>query len=65
MKRNIVICCEAMLRAIGHRDVVVTAEGMSDLFSVTIRERSGNRINNCPWCGTELPFPYQEGDDEN
>jgi len=60
MKRNIVICCEAMLRAIGHRDVVVTAESVGGPFNVTIRERSGNRINNCPWCGTELPFKYEE-----
>jgi len=61
MKHNIVICCEAMLRAIGHRDVVVTTEYVhKTALSVTIRERSGNRINNCPWCGTELPFPCEE-----
>ena len=65
MKHNIIICCEMMLRAIGNKDVVVTTEGVGptysqSVFKVTIRERSGNRIECCPWCATELPFPYEE-----
>lgn len=67
MKKNIVICCEAMLKAIANRDVVPTWNwhGVGPIASelsigVSIRERSGNAIKRCPWCGKPLPFPYEE-----
>lgn len=65
MKKDIVICCEAMLKAIANRDVVPTWNWTvgtpKDLvIGVTIRERSGSAIKNCPWCSKELPFPYEE-----
>lgn len=63
MKHNIIICCETMLRAIGNRDVVVTTNNIEKGFVVTIRERTGNRIELCPWCSTKLPFPYEEMND--
>lgn len=72
MKRKIEICCEAMLKAIANRDVVPTfnwrAPNLTETqprhgelsIGVSIRERSGNAMDCCPWCGTELPFPYEE-----
>jgi len=67
VKRNIKVCCDAMLRAIGHRDVVVTEEysriSNKFPFKLTIRERSGTAINCCPWCGGKLPFEHEEEND--
>lgn len=63
MKKNIVICCETMLKAIANRDVALTWkwDASSELsIGVSIRERSGNAMKHCPWCGKYLPFPYGE-----
>jgi len=67
VKKNIKVCCDAMLRAIGNRDVVVIEEysriSNKFPFKLTIRERSGTAINNCPWCSAKLPFEYEEDKD--
>jgi len=63
MKKNIIVCCEAMLKAITNRDVVPTWNwgAPNELtIGISIRERSGNAIKSCPWCSKELPFPYEE-----
>lgn len=68
MKHGITICCEAMLKAIANRDVVPTwnwsAGTPKELFiGIAIRERSGNAMTNCPWCGDKLPFKFDEEKD--
>ena len=64
MKKNIVVCCQAMDEARIAKDIQIIES--DDPFTVVLLHRanqlSGQRscISFCPWCGKELPFPCEE-----
>lgn len=66
MKKNIVVCCEGMDEA--RIDKYIKTEDSEDPYTVILLHNtySGNTqrstIKFCPWCGEELPFPYEEAE---
>ncbi|HUW95971.1 MAG TPA: hypothetical protein VMW58_09290 [Anaerolineae bacterium] len=63
MKENIVVCCEDMFRAFGrglrYQDHV---DSFGEVHRGVSLEASppGPQFEYCPFCGKELPFPYEE-----
>ena len=60
MKKNIVVCCEAMQERIENH--MVYGVWPYEPAVPQLRQSSGGqiKITHCPWCGKELPFPYEE-----
>lgn len=62
MKKNIVVCCEKMRDRIGNQ--MVNGVWPGEPAVPALQQDSGGRIeiSHCPWCGKELPFPYEEAE---
>ena len=62
MKKNIVVCCEAM-DEVRIDACAVTTLGPDRLTYLVLWKGTREQrsfIHFCPWCGKELPFPYKE-----
>ena len=57
-ERNIVVCCEPMLQALG-REVKVDSINWPHMRDGI----TGPSLRICPWCGHKMPFDYLEEDD--
>ena len=58
MKRDIVICCEAMLHSIAVG--FSTPEILKGLAAERREQTFLTPLVFCPWCGRRLPFPHKE-----
>lgn len=62
-KKNIVICCDWMDAA--RIDDIIYETGDTLTMYLRTNTRQGvesHIIKFCPWCGKELPFPYEEAE---
>ena len=57
MRKNIVVCCEKMLDALTEPQPCIAVVDSCDVLL------EDEPIHFCPWCGKELPFPYDEEPD--
>lgn len=67
MKKNIVVCCENMLRALCERDLSIDPrkEGVFVRPNCDVSERDllPSWFRNCPYgCGAGLPFPCEDAE---
>ncbi|GAH05521.1 unnamed protein product [marine sediment metagenome] len=57
MKKNIVVCCQDMLRVLVFgRDHLI----FDGRFTIDLAASGFPALRFCPWCGKELPFAYEE-----
>lgn len=63
MKKNIVVCCEAMQERIETH--MVQGVWPNEPAVPALQQSGGGliEITHCPWCGKELPFDYDLPED--
>ena len=58
MKKNIVVCCGEMLKALCRSGLIYDGRfAITNPGTATMGD-----YRYCPWCGAKLPFPYEGAD---